>query len=67
LLPVSLVVGAESNRKSIADACSQEHVLFNTTIKQNILMGAVSDVTESDLIEAAKKANCHNFISKLPK
>ncbi|KAJ1558809.1 Multidrug resistance protein 1 [Nowakowskiella sp. JEL0078] len=45
---------------------SQEPVLFNTTIKQNILMGAVRPVTESDLITACKLANCHNFISSLP-
>ncbi|KAI8821160.1 P-loop containing nucleoside triphosphate hydrolase protein [Fimicolochytrium jonesii] len=45
----------------------QEPVLFNMSIKQNILMGAVDEVTEGDLIEAAKKANCHNFIMKLPK
>lgn len=45
---------------------SQEPVLFNTTIKQNILIGAIHDVTESDLIDAAKRANCHSFISKLP-
>ncbi|KAJ1557969.1 ATP-binding cassette, sub-B (MDR TAP), member 4, partial [Nowakowskiella sp. JEL0078] len=45
---------------------SQEPILFNTTIKQNILMGAVRPVTESDLITACKLANCHNFISSLP-
>ncbi|KAI9205902.1 P-loop containing nucleoside triphosphate hydrolase protein [Polychytrium aggregatum] len=45
---------------------SQEPVLFNTSIKQNIIMGATGDVTEADLIKACKMANCHNFISKLP-
>ncbi|KAJ3123936.1 Multidrug resistance protein 1 [Physocladia obscura] len=46
---------------------SQEPCLFNTSIKQNILLGAVSEnVSEKDLIEACKMANCHNFIMKLP-
>ncbi|KAI8799281.1 P-loop containing nucleoside triphosphate hydrolase protein [Cladochytrium replicatum] len=45
---------------------SQEPVLFNTTIKQNILMGATKAVSEAELVEVCKKANCHNFIQKLP-
>ncbi|KAI8620681.1 putative ABC transporter protein, partial [Chytriomyces sp. MP71] len=49
---------------------SQEPVLFNTTIKQNILMGAVDDpnksVTEEEIHKVCKLANCHNFITKLP-
>lgn len=47
---------------------SQEPVLFNMTIRQNLLMG-VSDpdsVSEEDIIAACKKANCHSFISQLP-
>ncbi|KAI8806223.1 P-loop containing nucleoside triphosphate hydrolase protein [Cladochytrium replicatum] len=46
---------------------SQEPVLFNTTIKQNILMGATREVSMEEIIECCKKANCHNFIQKLPK
>ncbi|KAJ3070270.1 ATP-binding cassette, sub-B (MDR TAP), member 4 [Podochytrium sp. JEL0797] len=46
---------------------SQEPCLFNTTIKQNILLGAVDpNVSESQLHDACKMANCHNFIMKLP-
>ncbi|OZJ02078.1 hypothetical protein BZG36_04954, partial [Bifiguratus adelaidae] len=45
---------------------SQEPVLFNTTIKQNLLMGAVGEITEKQIIAACKKANCHTFISQLP-
>ncbi|KAJ1558812.1 Multidrug resistance protein 1 [Nowakowskiella sp. JEL0078] len=45
---------------------AQEPVLFNTTIKQNILMGTVNPVTEENLIEACKLANCHDFIINLP-
>ncbi|KAJ3014216.1 UNVERIFIED_CONTAM: ATP-binding cassette, sub-B (MDR TAP), member 4 [Siphonaria sp. JEL0065] len=46
---------------------SQEPCLFNTSIKQNILLGAVDEqVTEAQLHDACKMANCHNFIMKLP-
>ncbi|KAJ3124102.1 Multidrug resistance protein 1 [Physocladia obscura] len=46
---------------------SQEPCLFNTTIKQNILMGAIDEnVSESQLFEVCQMANCHNFILKLP-
>ncbi|KAG2188229.1 hypothetical protein INT44_000981 [Umbelopsis vinacea] len=45
---------------------SQEPVLFNMTIKQNLLMGASHEVTEDEVIEACKKANCYNFITQLP-
>ncbi|KAJ3280944.1 Multidrug resistance protein 1 [Borealophlyctis nickersoniae] len=46
---------------------SQEPILFNMSIKQNIILGAIGDVTEQDVINACMKANCHGFISKLPK
>jgi ATP-binding cassette subfamily B (MDR/TAP) protein 1 len=45
---------------------SQEPVLFNMTIKQNLLMGATNEVTEEEVVEACKKANCYNFITQLP-
>ena len=35
------------------------------TIRENILFGR-KDASEEQLIEAAKKANCHDFIMKLP-
>jgi ABC-type multidrug transport system fused ATPase/permease subunit len=46
---------------------SQEPVLFATTIQRNIAY-AVGDenVTMDQIIEAAKTANCHDFITKLP-
>ncbi|KAI8147816.1 P-loop containing nucleoside triphosphate hydrolase protein [Fennellomyces sp. T-0311] len=46
----------------------QEPVLFNMSIKQNLLMGVADPekVTQDDIIEACKKANCHTFISQLP-
>jgi ATP-binding cassette subfamily B (MDR/TAP) protein 1 len=45
---------------------SQEPVLFNMTIKQNLLMGVSHQVSSEEIIEACKKANCHSFISQLP-
>ncbi|RUS29249.1 hypothetical protein BC938DRAFT_480878 [Jimgerdemannia flammicorona] len=53
---------------------SQEPVLFNTMfllatgIKNNLIMGSLnSTVTEEQIIDACKQANCHHFIIQLPK
>lgn len=43
----------------------QNVYLFNDTIRNNIKFGK-SDVTEDEIIEAAKKACCHDFIMALP-
>ncbi|KAK6124138.1 hypothetical protein DH2020_042111 [Rehmannia glutinosa] len=45
---------------------SQEPVLFNETIRANIAYGKKGDVTEEEIITAAKAANAHNFISGMP-
>jgi ATP-binding cassette subfamily B (MDR/TAP) protein 1 len=45
---------------------SQEPVLFNMSIKQNLLMGIDHEVTNDEIVVACKKANCHSFISQLP-
>ncbi|KAI8086524.1 P-loop containing nucleoside triphosphate hydrolase protein [Halteromyces radiatus] len=45
---------------------SQEPVLFNMSIKQNLMMGATREVTHDEMVEACKKANCHLFITQLP-
>jgi len=39
--------------------------LFHRTLTENIGYG-VKDVSEKKVIEAAKKAHCHEFISRLP-
>ena len=44
---------------------SQEPVLFDTTIAENIRYGN-KDVTMEQIIAAAKDANAHDFISELP-
>lgn len=41
---------------------SQEPVLFDTTIMENIRYG-LPTATEEQVYEAAKQANCHEFIS----
>ncbi|XP_037954077.1 multidrug resistance protein homolog 49-like [Teleopsis dalmanni] len=43
----------------------QEPVLFATTIEENIRYGNLSASVE-DIQKAARMANCHDFISKLP-
>lgn len=46
---------------------SQEPVLFNDTIRANIGFGKQGgDITEHEIILAAKLANAHNFIAALP-
>ncbi|KAI8638525.1 putative ABC transporter protein [Parasitella parasitica] len=45
---------------------SQEPVLFNMTIKQNLLMGVTKEITNDEIVAACKKSNCHTFISELP-
>ncbi|OMO52757.1 hypothetical protein COLO4_37004 [Corchorus olitorius] len=44
---------------------SQEPALFATSIKENILFGK-EDASMEEVVEAAKAANAHNFISQLP-
>ena len=43
----------------------QNVYLFNHTVRANILFGK-PDATEEEMIEAAKKARCHDFIMALP-
>ena len=44
----------------------QNVYLFNDTIRANICFGR-DNVSEEEMIEAAKKARCHDFIMELPK
>lgn len=44
---------------------NQEPILFATSIKENILFGK-EGASMDDVVEAAKGANAHDFISKLP-
>jgi ATP-binding cassette subfamily B (MDR/TAP) protein 1 len=44
---------------------SQEPALFATTIRENILLGR-PDADQVEIEEAARVANAHSFIIKLP-
>lgn len=43
----------------------QEPILFSTTIAENIAFGR-PDASEKDIVDAAKAANAHDFVTKLP-
>ncbi len=57
-------VTLESLRSTIGYV-GQETFLFSGTIKQNIAYGT-PDASESEVIEAAKAAEAHSFVRKLP-
>lgn len=57
-------VTQDSLRQQIA-IIPQEPLLFHRTLLDNIRYGRL-DATEEEVIEAAKKAHCHEFILKLP-
>ena len=53
---------------SLRDAVSyvpQEPILFHRSLMENIRYGC-RDATDQEVIEAAEKAHCHEFISRLP-
>jgi len=59
------IYNLRSLRKHIA-LVSQEPTLFSGTIRENIAYGAYDDaVDESEIIEASKASNAHDFISSL--
>ena len=45
---------------------SQEQFLFNTTLYENILIGK-PDASRDDVLAAAEKAQCNEFLERLPK
>lgn len=57
-------VTQQSLRRAISFV-PQEPVLFHRTLRDNIAYGS-PDATLEDVIAAAKKARCHEFISDLP-
>ena len=44
---------------------SQEALLFNTTVRENIAYG-MAEASEEDITRAARVANAHDFIQELP-
>lgn len=57
-------VTQDSLRENIA-VVPQEPLLFHRSIRENIAYGK-PEVTEEEIIEVAKKAQAHDFISQLP-
>ena len=57
-------VTLDSLRKNVG-IVSQDVFLFDSTIRENICYGS-PDVTEEEMIEAAKHANIHDYIMSLP-
>ena len=46
---------------------SQEPILFDKSIRENIIYGLAEDsVEEKEILAAAEKANIHKFVSALP-
>ena len=52
--------------RSLQGLVSQDSILFNDTIKNNILLG-VNDKSDEEILSAATIANAHEFIKDLPK
>ncbi len=58
-------VTLQSLRGQIA-IVTQQTILFNDTVKNNIAYGDIQR-TEEDILNAARAANAHDFITRLPK
>lgn len=51
--------------RNLQGLVSQDSILFNDSIKNNILLG-ISTKTEAEIMDAAKIANAHEFIAEMP-
>ena len=51
--------------RSLIGLVTQDSILFNDTIKENILLGN-PDATDADIIDALKIANAYEFVKDLP-
>ncbi len=51
--------------RNLIGLVTQDSILFNDTVKNNIGLGK-ENASEEEIIEAAKIANAHEFISELP-
>ena len=56
---------SQENISMLIGSVQQEVILFNLSIFENIAIGKLN-ATKEEVIEAAKKARCHDFISALP-
>ena len=51
--------------RNLQGLVSQDSILFNDTIKNNILLG-ITNKTDEEIMDAAQIANAHEFIKDLP-
>ena len=56
---------SQENISMLIGSVGQEVILFDLSIFENIAIGKLN-ATKEEVIEAAKKARCHDFISALP-
>lgn len=56
---------SQENISMLIGSVQQEVILFDLSIFENISIGKLNAIKE-EVIEAAKKARCHDFISALP-
>ena len=56
---------SQENISNLIGSVGQEVILFDLSIFENIAIGKLN-ATKEEVIEAAKKARCHDFISTLP-
>ena len=56
---------SQENISDLIGSVQQEVILFDLSIFENISIGKLN-ATKEEVIEAAKKARCHDFISALP-
>ncbi|MDP4280675.1 MAG: ABC transporter ATP-binding protein [Bacteroidota bacterium] len=62
-IPITdLVIG---DLRGMMGIVSQETILFNDSVFNNIAFG-MSEISEEDVVAAAKVANAHEFIEKMP-
>ncbi|HEU4995217.1 MAG TPA: ABC transporter transmembrane domain-containing protein [Gemmatimonadaceae bacterium] len=52
--------------RALTGIVSQDTVLFNDTVVRNIAYGAAETKTREQVMQAARDANAHDFISELP-
>lgn len=52
--------------RSCISIVGQEPIIFSGTIRENLMLGAASSVTDEAIIQACKEANLHDTIMSLP-
>jgi subfamily B ATP-binding cassette protein MsbA len=57
---------SKKSLRGLMGLVTQDSILFNNTVKGNISMGK-ENASDTEIIEAAKIANAHDFIMDLPK